>query len=387
MARGTNMNRKTRRANRKSAPASGDAVALHAQGIEAFAAGRLETAADLIGRAIEANGQMPAFHYNLAIVRKAQGRVKDAAAGYQRAIALKPDYADAHNNLGNIFKEQGRPGEARICFEHALRSRPGNIDTHYNLGLLCCDAGDREQAAAHLRICLEQDPADSRGAGILLAHLGLADVPERTTQAQLRKIYDVRSQFWDRESSYFAHHLVAEEFGKYAPVADVLDIGCGTGLVGARVRPLAQRLDGVDLSAAMLEKAQAKRVYDRLHQADIVAFMSAHTGGYDAILGAATLIHFGDLRALFQAAHACLRDQGMFVFTLFENGGADFAVAASGKLAQSGCYAHSSAYVERAARESGYSVLELKQVIHEHDQDGNPVPGLVVTLRRAAAVS
>jgi predicted TPR repeat methyltransferase len=381
------MNRKTRRANRKSVPAASDALALHARGIEAFAAGRLDIAADLIGKAIEADGQMPAFHYNLAIVRKAQGRPKDAAAGYQRAIALKPDYADAHNNLGNIFKEQGRPDHARACFEQALQARPGNVDTHYNLGVLSCDAGDREQAAAHLRICLEQDPADSRGAGILLAHLGLADVPERTTQAQLQKIYDLRSQFWDRESSYFAHHLVAEEFGKHAPGADVLDIGCGTGLVGGLVRPLAQRLDGVDLSAAMLEKAQAKHVYDRLAQADIVTFMAEHKDSYDAILGAATLIHFGDLGALFQAAHACLRDQGLFVFTLFENGKADFAVAASGKLAQSGCYAHSPAYVERAARDSGFSVLDLKQVVHEHDQDGHPVPGLVVTLRRAAAVS
>jgi predicted TPR repeat methyltransferase len=93
------------------------------------------------------------------------------------------------------------------------------------------------------------------------------------------------------------------------------------------------------------------------------------------------------LRALFQAAHACLRDQGVFIFTLFANDAADFSVSASGKLAQSGCYAHSAAYVNRLAQESGFSVLELMQVVHEHDPDGNPVPGLVVTLRRATAIS
>ena len=35
----------------------------------------------------------------------------------------------------------------------------------------------------------------------------------------------------------------------------ILDLGCGTGLAGAAFKPLAARLDGVDLSPAMIEKA------------------------------------------------------------------------------------------------------------------------------------
>jgi predicted TPR repeat methyltransferase len=101
----------------------------------------------------------------------------------------------------------------------------------------------------------------------------------------------------------------------------------------------------------MLEKAQDKGLYDRLDQADLVSFMSEHKDSYDAILGAATLIHFGSLQAIFRAAAICLREGGLFVFTLFSNqaDGADFAVAASDKLAQSGCYTHSAGYVERLA--------------------------------------
>jgi predicted TPR repeat methyltransferase len=368
-----------------------DPIALHSAGIEAFRAGHLEMAADLIAKAIAANEHMPEFHYNLAIVLRAQGKLKETAASYECAILLKPDYVDAHNNLGNVWKALGKWDEARACFERALLRKPGNTDTHYNLGVLCSDAGERDEAARHFHRCLDLDPDDSRGAGMLLAHLGLANVPERTPQAQLLTIYDVRSRFWDRESTYFGHALVAEGFQKYAGTAnlDILDIGCGTGLVGAQVRPLAGRLDGVDISLAMLEKARDKKIYDRLEQTDLLSFMSEHKDSYDAVLGAATLIHFGDLQAVFQAAALCLRDGGLFIFTLFSgeadvsnDDGADFSVAASDKLAQSGCYTHSANYVARLAPESGFSVEMLKTAVHEHDSDGNPVAGLLVVLRR-----
>jgi predicted TPR repeat methyltransferase len=384
------MNRKQRRAGnrgkRKEPSLPADPIALHAMGIDAFRAGRLEQAAGLIAKAIAANGHMPNFHYNLAIVLRAQGKLNDAAASYERAIRLKPDYADAHNNLGNVWKALGEPDKAQACFERALQFKPGNTDTHYNLGVLCSDAGDRDQAARHFQHCLDRDPDDALGAGLLLAQLGLAAAPERTPQAQLLKLYDVRSRFWDQETSYFGHALVAEGLQQHAGRAnlEILDIGCGTGLAGALVRPLAGRLDGVDLSPAMLEKARDKGLYDKLDQADFVSFMAGHADSYDAILGAATLIHFGNLHPVFQAAATCLRDGGLFVFTLFANeAGTDFAVAANDKLAQSGCYTHSANYVERLAPESGFSVQALKKVIHEHDQKGNHIPGLLVVLRRA----
>ena len=343
-------------------------------------------AADLIAKAIAANGHVPEFHYNLAIVLRAQDKLKEAAASYERAILLKPDYVNAHNNLGNVLKLLGNRDKARTCFEQALHHKPDNADTHYNLGVLCSDSANSSEAARHLRRCLDLDPDDSRGVRMLLAHLGLQTAPERTSEAQLLNVYEVRSRFWDRESSYFGHTLVAQALQQHGARGnlDILDIGCGTGLVGAQVRSLAGRLDGVDLSPAMLQKARDKKIYDRLDHADLVSFMSQNRDSHDAILGAATLIHFGDLQAIFQAAALCLRERGLFVFTLFsdEAGGADFAVAASDKLAQSGCYTHSADYVKRLAPHCGFSLQALNEVIHERDPDGNPVPGLVVVLRR-----
>ena len=385
------MNRKERRASMSgkaelppgAKPA--DPMALHAMGIDALRAGQLEMAADLIGKAIAANDQVPAFHYNLGIVQKARGKLKDAAACYQHTIALKPDHTNAHNNLGNVWKSLGKPDKARASFDRALLLKPDNPDTHYNLGVLHSEAGDAEQAAPHFQTCLEQDPEDSRGARILLARLDRGRTPQHASHAQMQSIYNARAHFWDQESRYFGHLLVAQALQDHVDRAtlDILDIGCGTGLVGALVRPLARTLDGVDLSAGMLEKAREKSIYDRLEQADIVSFLSAHKDSYDAILGAAILIHFGDLGPILQVAAQSLRANGLFIFTLFPNGSSDFAVAASDRLAQSGCYAHSASYVERLAVACGFSVAVLKEAVHEHDPEGNPVQGFVTVLRRA----
>src|SRR6185369_9393049 len=46
---------------------------------------------------------------------------------------------------------------------------------------------------------------------------------------------------------------------------DVLDLGCGTGLIGPLLRPIAATLAGVDLSPLMIEKARERKCYDLLH--------------------------------------------------------------------------------------------------------------------------
>jgi predicted TPR repeat methyltransferase len=392
------MNRKQRRAQGKAIQpgASGSAAvpdpfALHEAGIKAYRAGDLDRAAALISQAISFNGGVSTFHYNLGVVLKALGRPEGAAASYECAIALKPDYVDAHNNLGNVWKAMGRPDRAKASFERALQFNPGNADTHYNLGVLCCDLGLRREAEENFRRCLACDPDDSRGAGILLAHIGASASPERTSPAQLLSIYDVRSRFWDQERTYLGARLVADGLRRHtvSKRLNILDIGCGTGLVGVAVRELADRLDGIDISPAMLEKARAKRVYDQLFQADLQTFLAGREMSYDAVLAAATLIHFGDLKPLFDASARCLRGDGLFVFTLFPYeaessdvaGEVGYAVAAQDRLAQSGCFRHKPSYVERLAALAGFSVLELKTTIHEHDQDGNPVSAILAVLR------
>jgi ubiquinone/menaquinone biosynthesis C-methylase UbiE len=62
-----------------------------------------------------------------------------------------------------------------------------------------------------------------------------------------------------------------ERFGRDK---DILEVGCGTGLVLMRLRKFARSVKGVDLSPGMLEKAKAR--------------------GFDAVVGSATELPFAD---------------------------------------------------------------------------------------------
>src|SRR6201999_4397445 len=86
-------------------------------------------------------------------------------------------------------------------------------------------------------------------------------------------------------------------------------------------RPRAGRLDGIDLSPAMIEKARARGIYDGLVVGDIE---TALVGRYDLILAADTLVYLGDLGPLFAAVADHLAPGGFFLFTTEAKDGEGF---------------------------------------------------------------
>lgn len=78
--------------------------------------------------------------------------------------------------------------------------------------------------------------------------------------------------------------------------ARILDVGCGTGLVGSYLtRAGYVRIDGLDYSADMLAQAKAKSVYSNLLQGDMTTTLALPDDFYDAVIcvGTFTLGHVG----------------------------------------------------------------------------------------------
>ena len=324
-----------------------------------------------------------------------QYRLPEAEACYQRVLELKPDFAGVHYGLGNTFLAQGRLPEAEASYRRALQIKPDSASAHYSLGNALKRQGKLEAAAACFRSCLEIDPEDRIGARLLLAALGFEPVPLRASGAHLEAFYGKKAWIWDKEQTYFGAELVAQALKSQSNKSgklDILDAGCGTGHVGLLIRDFANKLDGVDLSPGMLEKAREKKIYDNTYQSDLESFMQGNPNKYDAITCAATLIHFGDLSPVFGAAAACLRDDGLFVFTVFQNDseqdGKEVVVAHLDGLAKNGCYVHGRGYITRLAEAAGFVVEMLDTEIHEYCTDipmgieNMPIMCLVAALRR-----
>jgi len=353
--------------------------------------GLLEEAIGLYGKAIALRSTYAEAHYNLARAIIDFGQAEEGITHYQRALELKPQYISARIALGHVLIDQGRLVEALDHAEIASRSSHEASFPLYQYGVLLARCGCTDAAKICFETCLDRDPEDGAGAGLLLAGLGYRPMPERASSAQLDEYYARRANFWDQQPAsgervgYRGADLVSAMLERLTQDTglDIIDAGCGTGLVGVRVARKARQLVGVDASSPMLEMAKKRSVYHRLHRGDLIAFLNDHPASFDALTCAATLIHFGDLRAAFAAAAVSLRDHGLFIFTLFPNEDDADAVAAGtfDGYAQGGCFRHGRNYVARLAETTGFKVEALELDVHEYAR-GKPKMGLIVALRR-----
>jgi predicted TPR repeat methyltransferase len=388
--------------------------------------GRLDEAAAHFERAIRLEPRNAICYNNLGNVFLDRGQFAQAALHYRKATELDPRYADAYNGLGIVFAEIGQPDEAIKCYLQALDLDSGNLIARTNLGSafakqgrlvealeqaeivsrasndpafpaaavgeLLARCGASDAAVVCFKAHLARHPDDNQGVGLWLAALGGQSMPERASDEHLDRLYSNRASHWDEKAQapqgYYGAQLVAAMLARFSSPTeqlDIIDVGCGTGLVGSLVAHKAKRLVGVDASLPMLERAQAKNLYQHLRHGDLVAFMHEQSEACDAVTCAATLIHFGDLRPAFEAAAASLRDRGLFILTLFPNELDDeVSVFASDGWIQGGCFKHGRNYVRRVAEATGFIVEAIETGVHEY-QKQNPVMGLVVALRRVRA--
>src|SRR5262249_13190794 len=137
---------------------------------------------------------------------------------------------------------------------------------------------------------------------------------------------------------------------------------------------------GVDLSAGMLAKAQGRGVYNQLVKAELTACLADQADEFDLIVSADTLVYFGALEAVLSAAFGALRSGGLLIFTVEETGGTD---EADYRINPHGRYSHSRAYLNRVIPAAGLSLVALEPAVLRKE-GGNPVAGLVVTVRKAS---
>jgi predicted TPR repeat methyltransferase len=152
----------------------------------------------------------------------------------------------------------------------------------------------------------------------------------------------------------------------------VLDLGCGTGLMGAAIRPFCDWLAGVDLSPAMTAKARGKGIYDRLAADELSEHLAAHAGAqYHLVLAADVFVYCGDLAPIAAGVAHVLAPGGQFAFTVETYDGSGI------RLQPTLRYAHGVAHV-RAAIERARLQLDYLEPIPARREKNEWLPGLVV---------
>ncbi len=168
--------------------------------------------------------------------------------------------------------------------------------------------------------------------------------------------------------------------------ADILDLGCGTGLLGACLGSMEGVLVGVDLSNEMVKQAAEHHVYDRFHLVNILDAMQATPGDlYQVIVALEVFIYVGCIDTVISNAYRVLTPGGRLVFSC-ETSEADNSEAAQGyRLESTFRFTHQILYIERVLQESGFVEVEIRQVCIRVES-GKPVAGVLVFAKKPPMV-
>jgi predicted TPR repeat methyltransferase len=342
-------------------------------------AGQIDEAIAACRRALALQPGNPEFHNNLGNALHDKGRFDEAIGCYRAALQLRPDFAQACNNLGVALKAGGDPGEAIAAFHAAIRMKSDYAEAFGHLGRTLREQGRLDEAIAAYRKALQLKPDSPDWRHVLAAMTGDRS-PTTTPTSYIRKLFDPYAREFDRhlvgQLGYRVPGLLLEAVLTVAPGQqfDILDLGCGTGLCGVPFRPLARRMVGVDISAAMIEEASARGIYDRLITADIAGAMRDEVDSFDLLLAGDLFIYVGDLGDVFPAAARTLRKGGLLAFSLERHEGEGFL------LHQKVRFAHSLAYIRELSRAHRFAELHVREITV---RKGGPddVPGWIVVLR------
>lgn len=130
--------------------------------------------------------------------------------------------------------------------------------------------------------------------------------------------FDEIAGTWDEEPRRLAlASSVAEAIGTAVPLSpalEVLDFGCGTGLVTLALRPRVGRITGADTSSGMLEQLRRKIAAGTLGNVEAVWMDPAQPrlpdGPFDLVVSSMALHHVEDPGPVFRAFLERLRPGG-----------------------------------------------------------------------------
>lgn len=109
--------------------------------------------------------------------------------------------------------------------------------------------------------------------------------------------YDEFSNWYERERHRPYHRMLddleVELVQRYGHGADVLEVGCGTGLLLERIKGFARSAKGIDLSPGMLEKAAARGLDVQVGSATSLPFADQT---FDVVCSFKVLAHVPDIR-------------------------------------------------------------------------------------------
>ena len=272
--------------------------------------------------------------------------------------------ADELTKLAKRLRDKGNIQTAYRCQLRVTELTPQNSEAWSEAAELAHILGRRDQARTAYEKYLELEPDDAETRHILIA-LRDEPPPPRAPDECIQQMYQRFSSFFEfnlrEELSYEGperlQKVIQAVLGDRRDLA-VVDLGCGSGLMGLQMKPLAARMIGVDLSPEMIALARARNIYDRFDVAEITQWLrdnGENQDHFDLIAASDCFIYFGDLRQVVIPAAKRLAPGGVLAFSVERGDQHPF------RLTDSGRYTHHGQHIREAAAEAGLALACLEE--------------------------
>lgn len=310
------------------------------------------------------------------------GHTEMAVRHLRRGLALVPGDAQLRELLARDLSSQGAHAEALELWNALIAQNPKDEKALLGRVQTQLAAGHPSLAISDATTLLELAPGDSVYAYYnALAHgITPAHQPSELNRALFDSMADMYDQHTVRGLRYQLPKLVADKILARFPEKqlNVLDLGCGTGLLGVCLGRIDGFLIGVDISTKMIEQAARHNVYDRFHTVNLLdALRETPADIYEVMTALDVFIYTGDLNEAIPDALRILKPAGNLIFSceIAPEDGADLLLQASGR------YAHKRSHVTALCQAAGFAPVEVEDLVLRYENH-EPVQGFLVTARK-----
>lgn len=294
--------------------------------------------------------------------------------------------ADRRAGYARMLAEGGDHAAAADLITQALDITPDWAAGWDLLGLYCEKAGDVSGAISAWRHLEALDDNGVFGAGLKLAAHGAGVASDGSAVSYVEALFDQYAPQFERalvdrlgyRVPEMLDDLVQSEMARLGieGFARALDLGCGTGLMGERLRAKSAYLEGIDISAAMIAETARKGIYDSLQKAELVATLNARRADADLVTAADVFIYCGALQPILTALVPALQPGGLVAFSLEAHDGPEPIF-----LRPSLRYAHGVDATRDALVLAGLEILRFESAVLRFDR-GAPITGMLIVVRK-----
>ena len=342
----------------------------------------VQTAEQAIFEATQDNSLATEYLTRAAAIAVKCQHYPQAALWAEQASAMAPESAQLKHLMAEAQAYNGQYEEAIALYTELLSQEPDNTDFLHDRLLAYINTAQTPLAQQDAERLVALAP-DNETFNYYASMLN-GETPATQPASVVTRLFDTSAAQFDQHLVGSLQYTLPQDVAQWIldwypdKKVDVLDLGCGTGLLGASLGPLKGVIVGVDLSTKMIEKAAQRGVYAQFNQVNVLdALQATPESHYDVITALDVLIYVGDLSTVIPNAHRILTPGGRFVFSCeaAPKKVKTFALQATQR------FVHQQDHVNKLLKAAGFGQIQMETRALRLEA-GEPVQGFVVTAQK-----